>query len=76
MDANTMQIIEKGISCLQEHLGLIEMETFISVIQREKFDYTKWHQNFADTIDGEELDRLCKKSAEKNPFQSNHAKII
>ena len=75
MDANTTQIIEKGISCLHEHLGLIEMETFISAIQREKFDYTKWHQHFADTIHGEELDRLCKKSAEEHPFHGN-AQII
>ena len=51
-------------------------ETFISAIQREKFDYTKWHKHFVDTVDGEELDRLCKKNAEEHPFHSSHAKII
>ena len=68
MDNNTLRIIEEGISCLNEHLGLIGMETFISAIQREKFDYTLWHQHFADTIGEEELDRLCRKSADENPF--------
>ena len=66
----------KGMDILVKELGIIEAKSFISAIQREKFDYTKWHQRFADTIHGEELDRLCKKSAEEHPFHGNHAKMM
>ena len=76
MDYSTNQIIEKGISCLCEHLGIVEMELFISTIQREKFDYTKWHQHFVDTISDEEFDNLCKQSAEQHPFNGKKAQIL
>ena len=34
----------KGFQILAEHLGDIEAERFIALIQREPFDYTKWRQ--------------------------------
>jgi hypothetical protein len=33
------------------------MERFVALIQREPFDYTKWHQNMDDDISLEELSR-------------------
>ena len=38
-----------GFEILAQHLGLVEAERFITLIQRERFDYTQWRQNlFAD----------------------------
>jgi hypothetical protein len=34
-----------GMRVLTEHLGIIEAERFIAIIQREPFDYTAWRQN-------------------------------
>ena len=34
----------KGVEILAQHLGDIEMERFIALIQREHFDYTHWRQ--------------------------------
>ncbi|MBN6739913.1 hypothetical protein JKG47_05065 [Acidithiobacillus sp. MC6.1] len=34
----------KGAQVLAQHLGDIEMERFIALIQREPFDYTQWRQ--------------------------------
>jgi hypothetical protein len=34
----------KGIEALIESLGLVETERFISLIKRERFDYTKWQR--------------------------------
>ena len=33
----------KGVRALTESLGKVEAERFIALIQREPFDYTKWH---------------------------------
>ena len=51
------EIKSKGIQTLATHLGDVEMERFIALIQREPFDYTKWNQNMDDDISLEELSR-------------------
>lgn len=38
------EIRVKGVQILAKHLGDIEMERFIALIQREPFDYTQWRQ--------------------------------
>lgn len=43
------EIRVKGVQILAQHLGDIEMERFIALIQREPFDYTQWRQ----AIDGD-----------------------
>jgi hypothetical protein len=35
---------------LSKHLGLVEAERFIMLIQREPFDYTKWQENLFEDI--------------------------
>jgi len=49
------EIKSKGIQILATHLGDVEMERFIALIQREPFDYTKWHQKMDNDISLEEL---------------------
>ena len=56
----------KGIQILAEHLGDIETERFIALIQREAFDYTKWRQGLDEDLNIEEISekamRLRKKT--------------
>lgn len=40
----------KGIQILAEHLGDVEAERFIALIQREPFDYTKWRQGLDESL--------------------------
>ncbi len=44
-----------GFEILSKHLGLVDTERFISLIQRERFDYTQWRQNLFDGFSGEEI---------------------
>jgi hypothetical protein len=46
-----------GFEILTQHLGLVEAERFITLIQREKFDYTRWRQNLFAGLSGEEISR-------------------
>jgi hypothetical protein len=45
----------KGIHLLSEYLGDVEAERFISLIQREPFDYTKWRQGLDENLTIEEI---------------------
>jgi hypothetical protein len=47
----------KGIQILSQYLGDVEAERFIALIQREPFDYTKWHQQQDDSLSIDELSR-------------------
>ena len=37
-------IVADGMAVLQAKLGIVEAEKFISIINREKLDYTTWRQ--------------------------------
>ena len=56
MRADT-EIKVSGLEILTRHLGIVETERFIALIQREKFDYTKWRQNLFAGLSGEEISR-------------------
>lgn len=49
----------KGLKALTASLGDIEAERFISIIQREPFDYTKWRQSLDDDMPIEEISRMA-----------------
>ena len=51
MRYNTAEIMDRGMACLVEKLGVVEAEHFISVILRESFDYTKWQREHFDNVD-------------------------
>jgi len=46
-----------GFEILSRYLGLVEAERFITLIQREKLDYTRWRQNLFEEVSGEEISR-------------------
>ena len=58
----------KGINLLAQYLGDVEAERFIALIQREPFDYTKWHQDLDDELSIEEISRKAM-SLRKKTFE-------
>ncbi|HCB92439.1 MAG TPA: hypothetical protein DEP57_01275 [Selenomonas sp.] len=76
MNVNTVEVIDRGLECLSTHLGAKETEIFIATILREKFDYTKWRQNFVERIRNfEDLDKLLE-HAERTAQLRGKPKII
>ena len=62
------EIKSKGIQLLSEYLGDVEAERFITLIQREPFDYTKWRQDLDDNLSINEISRnamLLRKQSSK-----------
>ena len=62
---NSAVLLDRGIRCLNNELGILNAERFVALILREPFDYTEWRKNnlFADmSIDEiiDEADKYCK----------------
>ena len=53
----TATIMNDGISCLVERLGIIETEIFISQLIREPIDYTKWQREHYAGMSVSELNK-------------------
>ena len=81
MIPNTVDIMNRGMECLTEKLGVVEAEHFISILIREKFDYTKWQRQYFDTMAPGEFNqkstricpetsvhRECGKTIKSRPF--------
>ena len=52
------EIKSKGIQLLSEYLGDVKAERFITLVQREPFDYTKWRQDLDENLSINEIS--CK----------------
>ncbi len=63
------EIRVKGLQVLSEHLGTVEAERFIALIQRERFDYTKWRQEIDQGFSVDELSRRAMEHTEEERAQ-------
>jgi len=62
MNDKDIALIQNAINILNEKLGLVETEKFISLINRNKgFDYTEWQK---DLFDDMSIDKLSEKAME------------
>ena len=71
---NTTEIMERGMSCLLEHLGTMDTELFISVVMRERFNYTEWRKTFFGETTIEDINSAAVEYAKNYPFHPS--KII
>jgi hypothetical protein len=55
-----------GMKILKETLGMMEAERFITLIIREPFDYTEWHQSLCKGMSVEEISRLAMRDYVKD----------
>ena len=65
---NSAVLLDRGIRCLNNELGILDAERFVALILRETFDYTEWRKNnlfVGMSIDEiiDEADRYCKENA-------------
>jgi len=64
------EIKAKGFQVLARHLGDVEAERFVALIQREPFDYTKWRQDMDEELSLEEISRKAMALRTKRTEQS------
>ena len=75
MNVTTSEIMRKGMECLTQQMGIVEAEQFISVIIREKFDYTKWQREYFDAKTPEEISKEASEYEESHPFTGNAIRL-
>jgi hypothetical protein len=64
---NSAVLLDRGIRCLSNELGILDAERFVALILREPFDYTEWRKNnlfVGMSIDEiiDEADKYCKEN--------------
>ena len=75
MTGNTIDIMNRGMQCLTEKLGVVEAEQFISIIIREKFDYTKWQRQYFDAMNPGEFHENALEYANTHPYKGKAEKL-
>ena len=55
------EIRSLGFQVLFKYMDIIEAEKFISIINREKFDYTEWRQTLFEDMTIEDIIKDAKK---------------
>ena len=73
---STMEILNNGMRCLKEQLGVVEAERFISVIIREQFDYTKWQMQYFDKMSDDEFNAAAAEYAKAHSHGGNAKKVL
>jgi hypothetical protein len=54
------------MTILKERLGLVEAERFITLMNREPFDYTEWRRDMFDGMSVREISRLVMQELSRN----------
>lgn len=74
-ETNTAEVMDRGLSCLLKQLGVVETERFISIIIREKFDYTKWRNSLFRDASIEEINDAAAAYDAAHPFKPKKQQV-
>ena len=55
------EIRYEGFTILFKYMELIDAERFITLLQREKFDYTRWREHLLEDLTIEEISARAMK---------------
>ena len=74
-DMNQTEILNDGVDWLRQKFGDVGTELFISLIIREKFDYTKWRKQFFGDKTVSEINEEAAEYSRNHPFTPQKAQI-
>ena len=60
-------LLDSGMNILVEHLGLVEAERFIYLVNRDRFDYTQWHGILSE---GKTIEEIAERAMQKRKLQT------
>ena len=67
---NTAEILDVGMNCLIENLGVVNTEYFISTLVREKTDYTKWRRQYFNNVSVDDFLSAAVVYEKEHPFHT------
>ena len=74
-DMNQTEILNDGVDWLRQKFGDVGTELFISLIIREKFDYTKWRKQFFGDKTVSEINEEAADYSRSHPFKSQKPQV-
>lgn len=75
MTTSSVEIMNRGMQCLMDNMGIVEAERFISLVIREKFDYTKWQCEYFDKKPAAEISLEAAEFEKANPFNGSAIRL-
>ena len=75
MAPSTAEIMNKGMKCLMEQLGVVEAERFVATVIRERFDYTRWQRDYFSGKTPEESSQEAETFELENPHSGNAVRL-
>lgn len=75
MNNSTMEIMHRGMRVLIDAMGVVEAEQFVSLIIRERFDYTKWQRDHFDKMPSDDLMAAAVRFEHEHPY-SGSGKVL
>lgn len=67
------EILERGMDCLMDNLGILEAERFVSLVWKERDKYNKWKQEY-DSMTPEEFRTSLEEFIKQHPDDNIVAK--
>ena len=75
MTDNTIEIMDAGLDCLIENLGVVDAERFIAIIKKENFDYTEWQRNYFDRMKPGQVAEEAAAYAAEHPHEGKGIRL-
>lgn len=72
---STVEIMNLGLACLVEKLGIVNAEHFIATIQRENFDYTAWQREYFDQMKPGQIREEALAYAKSHPHMGKGKRV-
>ncbi|MBQ6503997.1 MAG: hypothetical protein IJI57_08820 [Flexilinea sp.] len=69
------EILNDGVNWLRQKFGDVGTEMFISMIIREKFDYTRWRKQFFGDKTVSEINEEAAEYSRNHPFKPQKLQI-
>jgi hypothetical protein len=61
------EVKQKGLGALLDVLGEVDAERFITLLNRDPFDYTIWQRNLFNDMDVNQISSKAMELKKKNP---------
>lgn len=69
------KLLQRGMRCLIDNLGIIEAEKFIAMFTQEQIpDYTQWQRDYFDSMTPEEFRTSLEEFIKQHPDDNIVAK--
>lgn len=72
---STMEIMDMGLTCLVEKLGIVNTEHFIATIKRENFNYTTWQRDYFDQMKSGQIREEALEYAKNHPHKGRGKRL-